>query len=118
MRWRTVAACLLALGLVACKGGIPAQQVQAWEGRPAADLVREWGPPTKEVEDAGQRVLIYEEVERTGTSSFSTEVSPRYTGGGGIPPPQPTIGYNSYARSYLFWVDAAGKITKSQTRNP
>jgi hypothetical protein len=118
MRWRAVAACLFALGLVTCQGGIPAQQVQAWEGRPAADLVREWGPPTKEVEDAGQRVLIYEEVERTGSASFSREVSPRYTGGGGIPPPPPTIGYTSYARSYLFWVDATGKITKSQIRKP
>src|SRR5262245_1437991 len=112
MRRRTVAACLLALGLVACQGGIPPQQVQAWEGRPAADLVRAWGPPTKEVDDAGQRVLIYEEVERTGSANFSREVSPRYTGAGGIPPPQSMVGYNSYARSYLFWVDAAGKITK------
>jgi hypothetical protein len=87
-------------------------------GRPAADLVREWGPPTKEVDDAGQRVLVYEEVERTGSATFSREVSPRYSGGGGIAPPPSTVGYNSYARSYLFWVDAAGKISRTQIHNP
>jgi hypothetical protein len=118
MRRRTVAACLLTLGLAACKGGIPLEQIQAWQGRPAADLVREWGPPTREVDDAGQRVLIYEEVERTGSADFSREVSPRYSGGVGIAPPPSMVGYNSYARSYLFWVDAAGKITKSLIRNP
>ena len=118
MRRRFLVAGLVALGLAACQGGIPPEQVKAWEGRPAADLVREWGTPTKEVDDAGQRVLIYEEVERTGTASFSREVSPRYTGGAGIAPPQSMVGYHSYARSYLFWVDDAGKITKSQIRNP
>ena len=118
MRRRLLLAGVVALGLAACKGGIPPEQIKAWEGRPAADLVREWGPPTKEVDDAGQRVLIYEEVERTGSASFSREVSPRYTGGGGIPPPPSMEGYNSYARSYLFWVDAAGKISRSQNRNP
>ena len=118
MRRRLLLAGLVALGLTACKSGVPLEQVQAWEGRPAADLVREWGTPTKEVEDTGQRVLVYEEMERTGSASFSREVSPRYSGGGGIAPPASTVGYNSYARSYLFWVDAAGKITRTQIRNP
>ena len=72
----------LALGLAACKAGVPPEQVQAWVGRPAADLIREWGTPTKEVDDAGQRVLVYDEVERTGSAAFSREVSPRYSGGG------------------------------------
>lgn len=113
-----VAGLVVALGLSACKSGIPLEQVQAWEGRPAADLIREWGTPTKEVDDAGQRVLVYEELERTGSAAFSREVSPRYSGGQGIAPPPSTIGYNSYARSYIFWVDATGKITRSQIRNP
>ena len=118
MRRLLLVAGLVALGLTACKSGIPLEQVQAWEGRPAADLIREWGTPTKEVEDAGQRVLVYEELERTGSAAFSREVSPRYSGGQGIAPPPSTIGYNSYARSYIFWVDATGKITRSQIRNP
>ena len=118
IRRRFLVAALLALGLAACQSGIPVEQVKAWEGRPAADLVRAWGSPTKELEDGGQRVLVYEEVERTGSASFSREVSPRYSGGAGIAPPQSAIGYNSYARSYLFWVDAAGKISRSQIRNP
>ena len=113
---------LAALGLAACsKGGVPPEQVQAWVGRPAADLMREWGSPTKEVEDAGQRVLIYEEVERTGSAEFSRSVSPRYQdspAGAAASAPAPTIGYNSYARSYIFWVDAAGKISKTQIRQP
>src|SRR5262245_58197423 len=95
---------VVALGLVACKAGVPLEQGQAWEGRAAADLVRAWGTPTKELDDGGQKVLVYEEVERTGSAAFSREVSPRYTGGGGIPPQQSTVGYTSYARSYLFWV--------------
>jgi hypothetical protein len=32
-----------------------------------------------------------------------------------VPPPT-TVGTTSYARSYLFWVDAAGKITRTQIR--
>jgi hypothetical protein len=118
LRRRLLVAGLLAFGLAACRAGIPLEKVQAWEGRPAADLLREWGTPTKELEDGGQRVLVYEEVERTGSADFSREVSPRYTGRGGIVPPPSTIGYNSYARSYLFWVDAAGKISRTQIHNP
>ena len=107
---------LAALGLIACsRGGIPPEQVEAWVGRPRADLVREWGAPTKEVDDAGQRVLIYEEVEQSKAVEFSREVSPRTVGG--TPPPS-TVGYSSYARSYLFWVDATGKITRTQIRRP
>jgi hypothetical protein len=118
MRRRLVVLGLVALALTACRAGVPPEQVEAWVGRPAADLIRAWGPPTKELEDAGQRLLLYEEVERTGSAEFSREVSPRYSGGGGIPPPQSTMGYTSYARSYLFWVDATGKISKTQIRNP
>ena len=86
-------------------------------GRPAADLVREWGPPTKEVDDAGQRVLVYEEVERTGSAAFSARgLAPVHWRAAASPPPPSTVGYNSYARSYLFWVDAAGKISRTQIR--
>ena len=53
-----------------------------------------------------------------GAPSSPGEVSPRYSGGGGIAPPPSTVGYNSYARSYLFWVDATGKISRTQIHNP
>jgi hypothetical protein len=117
MRRRALTVGLVAIGLLACnRGGLPPEQVQAWVGRPAAELERAWGPATKEVTDAGQRVLIYEEVERTGSAEFSREVSPRSTVG--VPPPPATIGYSSYARSYLFWVDAAGTIVRTQIHRP
>jgi hypothetical protein len=119
MRWRALTVGLVAIGLLACnRGGLPPEQVQAWVGRPAAELERAWGPATKEVTDAGQRVLIYEEVERTGSAEFSREVSPRSAGTGPPPPPPSTLGYSSYARSYLFWVDAAGTIVRTQIRRP
>lgn len=119
MRRRTLVVALTALGLVACtRGGLPPERVQAWVGRPAAELVREWGAPTKEVDDAGQRVMIYEEVERTQSHDFSREVSSNTRAAGQGPAPATTLGYSSYARSYLFWVDAAGKITRTQIRQP
>ena len=62
---------LWASGLAACsRGGLPPEQVQAWVGRPAADLKKAWGEPTREVDDAGQRVLIYEEMERNRKPRF------------------------------------------------
>jgi hypothetical protein len=110
---------LTALGLMACsRGGIPAEQVEAWAGRPVADLVREWGAPTKEVDDAGQRVLIYEEIEQTKATEFSRQVSSATRAAGQGPAAPETIGYSSYARSYLFWVDPSGKITRTQIRKP
>jgi hypothetical protein len=119
MRRRTLVVGLTALGLMACtRGGLPPERVQAWVGRPAAELVREWGAPTKEVDDVGQRVMIYEEVERTQSADFSREVSTRGRSSGPEPAPATTLGYSSYARSYLFWVDAAGKITRTQIRQP
>jgi hypothetical protein len=116
---RTLTVGLVALGLLACnRGGLPPEQIQAWVGRPAAQLVREWGPATKELDDAGQRVLVYEEVERTGSAEFSRYVSTRSTGTQPTPPPTTTLGYHSYARSYLFWVDAAGTIVRSHIHQP
>ena len=111
---------LAALGLAACgHGGIPAEQVEAsWAGRPEADLVRAWGAPTKVVTDAGQRVLIYEEIDQTKPTEFSREVSTAARNAGQGPAAPATIGVSSYMRSYLFWVDTDGKITRTQVRKP
>jgi hypothetical protein len=123
MRRRALLVGFTVLGLIACnRGGLPPEKVQAWVGRPAADLVREWGTPTREVDDAGQRVLVYEEIERTKSHEFSREVSSqtRMAGQGPAAPvaPASSLGYSSYARSYLLWVDAAGKIARTQIRQP
>ena len=109
---------LAVLGLAACsRGGVPPEQVQAWVGRSDADLRREWGAPTKELDDAGQRVLIYEEIEQTGSAEFSRTVSKRYDDSPAAAAAA-AIGYNSYARSYLFWVDASGKISRTLIHKP
>jgi hypothetical protein len=107
---------LAALGLTACGGVPPAHDVQPWVGRPAADLAREWGVPTRELTDAGQRILVYEEMVQTRTKDLTQDTSRKNVGAG--PPPPGTIGYSAYARSYLFWVDASGKITQTQVREP
>jgi hypothetical protein len=112
-----VLAALVAAGAGCARGGLSPQEVQAWVGRPAAELVRAWGVPTREVPDQGLRVLIYEELERATGSSFGAQtISPREARAAGVPTeaPSPVV----YARSYLFWVDAAGTIVRSQIRQP
>src|SRR5262245_15584331 len=101
-----------ALALAGCGGGVPPAKVQAWVGRSATDLIHDWGTPTKEVEDAGQRVLVFDELESSHTADFKKDVSTRNQ------PMQQlsTVGSTSYARSYLFWVDGAGKITRTEIR--
>jgi hypothetical protein len=118
MRRGTLVVGLTALGLVACRGGLPPEQVQAWVGRPATELVREWGAPTKEVDDAGQRIIIYEEIERTQSADFSRQVTLRRRSIEEAPVAPSALGSSSYARSYLFWIDPTGKITQAQIRKP
>jgi hypothetical protein len=116
-----VIAAVVALGLAACsRGGLPPEQVQAWVGRPATDLVRAWGAPTREVDDAGQRVMIYEEVERNKALNFETTVTSRQAGSPAAAEQanQAARGPTVYARSYLFWVDPAGAIVRAQIRQP
>jgi hypothetical protein len=124
MRRRVLGASLLllgSLGLGACsRGGLPPEQVQAWVGRPAADLVKSWGAPTREVVDAGQRVLIYEEMEKNATLNFERTVTARQVGGGAAAAEAnaSALGPRVYARSYVFWIDAAGAIVRAQIRTP
>jgi hypothetical protein len=121
MRRTAVVAAVAALGLAACsRGGLPPEQVQAWVGRPAGDLVRAWGEPTREVDDAGQRVMIYEELERNQAQSFEKTVTARQAGSAAAAEAANAAirGPRVYARSYLFWVDAAGAIVRAQIRQP
>jgi hypothetical protein len=113
---RRLAVALAALGLTACGGVPPPQNIQPWVGRPAADLTREWGTPTRELTDAGQRILVYEEMIQTRTRDLSQDRSKRNADTG--PPPPSAMGHSAYARSYLFWVDASGKISQATVREP
>ena len=103
------------LALAACGGVPPPHDVQPWVGRPAADLAREWGAPTRELSDADQKILVYEEMVQTKTKDLTQDQGKRNMGA--VPPPS-AMGISSYARSYLFWVDASGKITQVQIREP
>jgi len=119
MRHRTLVIGLTALGLTACaRGGLPPERVQAWVGRPAAELVREWGAPTKEVDDGGQRLMVYDEIERGKGLRFDQTVTAREAGSTSAAKTANTSiqGPTVYARSYLFWVDAAGAIVRAQIR--
>jgi hypothetical protein len=121
MRRAAVIAGLLGLGLAACsRGGLRPEQVQAWVGRPAADLVRAWGAPTREILDEGQRMLIYEELEKNQTLAFEQHVTARQAGSAAAAEAANAAarGPTTYARSYLFWVDAAGAIVRAQIRQP
>ena len=112
-----VAFTLLAFG--GClPGGVPPEKVQAWVGRPAGDLVREWGTPTRELDEAGQRVLIYDEFERTRATEFQRQVTVRQAGSAEAAAAANTAaqGPHTYTRSYLFWVDPSGAIIRAEIR--
>jgi hypothetical protein len=74
------------------------EELALWVGRPAGALEKAWGPATREVVDDTFKVLVYEQFETSG----------RVTGGVRARP--------SYVRSYLFWVDASGTVTRVETR--
>jgi nucleoid-associated protein YgaU len=120
MRRRAVVISVIGLALAACHGGLPPEQVQAWVGRPASALVQAWGAPTREVDDAGQRVLIYEEMERSQGAQFAGQTTNRSAGSMQAAEAQNNAlrGPIVYARSYLFWVDPGGKIVRTEIRHP
>jgi hypothetical protein len=121
VRPAVVLAAVAVLGLTACtRGGLSPEQVQAWVGKPAGELVRAWGAATREVDDAGQRVLIYEEVEQNNALNFDKTVTARQAGSAAAAEAvnQAARGPTVYARSYLFWVDAAGVIVRAQIHTP
>jgi hypothetical protein len=110
---------LALLGLTACATHLGPEALQAWVGKPAAALTRDWGPATREVPDGDRRLLIYEEMDRSSRTDFRTrQPNMRNTYGRAeeadqLPPP-PSV----YVRSYLFWVDRDGVIVQSTVRTP
>jgi hypothetical protein len=121
IRMRRPLLVLALLALAACsRGGVPRERLQAWVGRPAAELVQAWGTPTREVPDGTGRVLIYEEMERAPSLEFGRQVTNRQAGGyqAAQEVNESLRGPEVYARSYLFWVDPAGTIVRSDVRRP
>jgi hypothetical protein len=106
---------LALLAAAGCAGaGIRPEALQSWVGRPVAELEKDWGPPTRQVQDGDRRLLIYEEIERTTRRNFETPVAPRYAAPTILDPQNVRI----YVRSYLFWVSRAGVIEQATRRDP
>jgi hypothetical protein len=114
MRRRALLFGLTALVFVACGGIPPPVNIQPWVGRPAADLAREWGVPTRELPDGSQRILVYEEMVQTRTKDLTQDQAKKNIGAS---PPPSVMGKSAYARSYFFWVDQSGKITQAEVRD-
>lgn len=127
---RRVRACGMALavffglgGLGGCGGGgVRPEALKAWIGRPASAIEREWGAPTRETRDGEFRILIYEEIERKGSTGQAFD-NPNVDRRGRYETIEaaaqqlyraPTV----YVRSYLFWVDRQGTIVNSTVRTP
>jgi hypothetical protein len=117
---RALTGLLALLALAGCAGGgLEPEQLQAWVGRPVSALIEAWGPATREVADGPLRVLIYEELERAPHLEFGRQVSSRDIGYQAAQATNEALrGPEVYARSYLFWVDAAGTIVRSDRRQP
>jgi hypothetical protein len=64
--------------------------------------------------------MIYEEMEKNNTLNFEKTVTARQAGSAAAAEQanQLARGPTVYARSYLFWVDAAGAIVRAQIRQP
>jgi hypothetical protein len=120
------AVAVLALATVALGGcadtGVKPEELQAWVGKPAAALEKDWGPATREAEDGDLRILIYEEVEKRSSSSFENAApAARYLGPTALAHAAAQEAYRIptvYVRSYLFWVDRQGTIVNSTVRQP
>jgi len=120
-------AVVLGLVLVAAVGcadkGVKPEEMEAWVGRPAATLEKNWGNATREVQDGDLRILIYEEVGKGKPLNFneSTGTSRFFGGSAGAGHIIATEVYRTptvYVRSYIFWVNREGTIVSSAIRNP
>jgi hypothetical protein len=115
---RQLGAVLLLLAAGCSSAPISPERLQTWIGRPVADIEREWGPATREIPDGSQRILVYEHLESKTATDFQKPSS-----GGSRRIAQETANEAArnpqvYARSYLFWVDASGKIVRAELRAP
>jgi hypothetical protein len=122
-RFRSVALLTMAV-LTAAGCGQPAvrpEELQAWVGKPATALEKDWGPATREVVDGDMRILIYEEMAKNAAKGFEGARSVKQLGPYGAAHEAAKEAYRMptvYVRSYLFWVDQAGKIVNSTVSHP
>ena len=91
-------------------------------GRPAVALEKEWGPPTREIPDQGQRLLIYEELDqKRGPVVAGPDHQRAQQNSAAAVQAQANATVNPktfYVRSYRFWVDATGRIVRTATHEP
>ena len=95
--------------------------LQAFVGRPVAALEKEWGPATREVPDGGQRLLIYEQMDRRDAVDVARSDSTKRAKTLNYVQTQTNATVNPgkvYARSYRFWVDAAGTVVRWAVQEP
>jgi len=85
-------------------------QMASWQGRPQADVVQKWGPPTRTASDgADGTILIYDYVN-LGQPRGEAFVPPQ-----GYAIPDGAIWYTApqeagYVARRMFWIDASGKV--------
>jgi hypothetical protein len=126
MRWpggTLVSALVLVLGVAGCGPvAIPPEVLQRYVGRPAADLKKDWGEPSREVPDGDLRILVYEELRESSPGDFQnprgTVYKPRSSGTGLEAPSDREKGLTVYVRSYLFWVNREGLVVRTTVREP
>jgi hypothetical protein len=81
---------------IACNStALGPEELARWVGRPAERLKEEWGPATREATDGIFRVWVYEQTETSGRVAAGVRSRP------------------AYVRSYVFWIDADGTITRA-----
>jgi hypothetical protein len=111
----------VALAIAGCASeGLSPEVLRQWVGQPAAALEKDWGPPTREVPDGQMTILVYEELQGQsgGRTTFDEQEGPRSRGSQELMPRQVYVAPKVYVRSYLFWVDAGGRIVHSTVRTP
>jgi hypothetical protein len=117
---RRSAAGLVALALAAgCSHEVRPEVLQAWVGKPADALRKDWGPATREIQDGETRILVYEQFERRTSDDFTTRrANVRNTYGLAQEQADPLRSPTVYARAYVFWVNREGVIVQSGVRQP
>ncbi len=85
-------------------------QMAAWQGRPQADVIQKWGPPTRTASDgADGTILIYDYVN-LGPPRGEAFAPPQ-----GYAIPDGAIWYTAqqdagHVARRMFWIDPSGKV--------
>jgi hypothetical protein len=109
MSARLLATALL-LSLVGCAGVSQDQRaaLDPWVGRPANDLIVQYGPPEhRQADEAGGTILIYEKVVKFGADQ---PIRVESYGDGSYTTVTPPRAAPSRVFRTMFFVDPAGKI--------